>query len=107
MATNNGTSTAAPRICMLARLNFVAIGIGGVGIKSGNIRESNMTTMDIITKTRAGRRTVLAMIRKTRLAPIQKMELKMITSVAGSGLTSGDGNCSGAMNSIPTNCLTG
>ena len=64
MVTNNGMSTAAPRMCMLARLNSVRMGIGGVGVKNGKNRESNRATKDIVTNTKAGRRTVLAMIRK-------------------------------------------
>jgi hypothetical protein len=47
---------------------------------------------DMIAKTLAGRATMLAMARKTRLAPTQKIALKMMTSVTGTGPTSGGGN---------------
>lgn len=96
------TSTAAPSICMLARLSSVDRGIGGVGMNKGKNKDRTRTTKDIVTKMRAGLRTVLARIRNKMLAPAQKIMLKMTTSVAGSGLTSGGGNSSGAINSMPT-----
>ncbi len=90
---------------MLTRLSSVAKGIGGVGLMRGRKRESTRTTKDIVAKTRAGRRTMLATIKKTTLAPAQKTILKVTISVAGGGLPSGGGNCSRAMNSMPAKSL--
>jgi len=56
---------------MLARLASVDTGIGGVGMKKGKNSERNNTTKDIVTNTGAGRRTVLAIIMKTMVAPTQ------------------------------------
>ena len=101
MATNKCTSTAAPIKCMRARLSFVAV--GGMGIIRGINKDTINIAVEIPTFSVAGLRVVLARIKNNMLADTQKIKLKIITSVAGSGLTSGGGNSSGAMNSIPTN----
>ena len=100
-----GTSTTAPSMCILDILSFVAIGIGGVGARSGRNKDKTRTMVHIQTNNRAGRRAVLATSKKTRLAPIENMRLKMTTSVTGRGLTSGGGYWSRAMNGTPKKFL--
>lgn len=105
MATNKGTSTAAPIKYMRVRLSFVAVGIGGVGIIRDINKDRINIAVEIPTFSVAGLRVVLARIKNNMLAHTQKIKLKIITSVTGSGLTSGGGNSSGAINSIPTRSL--
>ena len=85
---------------MLTRLHFVAMGMGGVGALRGKNTDRIKSTREITKKIRTGLRVVLATMRNTTLAPTQNTILKMTTSLAGSGLTSGGGNSSSAMNLI-------